>query len=69
MIVRTHQGDTVDLLAWRHFGGTVGKVEAILEANPGLCDLGPTLPIGIEVDLPAALAAAPGVQDIVKLWD
>lgn len=52
MKVRTIQGDTVDLLCWRHYGRTDGTVEAVLEANAGLADLGVVLPIGTPVELP-----------------
>ncbi|WP_258087249.1 tail protein X, partial [Xenorhabdus bovienii] len=37
MQVRAFQGDTVDLLCWRHYGRTQGIVEQVLEANPDLC--------------------------------
>ncbi|WP_028217428.1 tail protein X [Paraburkholderia oxyphila] len=52
MKVTAQQGDTVDLLCWRHYGRTDGTVEAVLEANAGLADLGPVLPIGTVLDLP-----------------
>ena len=31
-------GETVDSIAWNYYGYTSGSVEAIFEANPGLCD-------------------------------
>ncbi len=39
-----HQNDTVEALCWRHYGRTAGVTEAVLEANHGLADYGPTLP-------------------------
>ena len=51
--VRARQGDTVDLICWRTYGRTAGITEQVLEANPGLADLGPELPIGTLVTLPA----------------
>ncbi|NKD78163.1 phage tail protein [Haematospirillum sp. H1815] len=34
---QTRDGDTVDYIAWKHYGGTApGVVEQLLEANPGL---------------------------------
>ena len=44
--VRSVQGDTVDLICWRTYGRTAGITEQVLEANPGLADLGAELPIG-----------------------
>ncbi|MEO3725786.1 tail protein X [Pseudomonas syringae] len=66
--IRAQQNDTVDALCWRHYGRTTGVTEAVLEANPGLADYGPTLPQGLLVQMPEALTAAPQRQ-IVNLWD
>lgn len=65
---RAQQNDTVDALCWRHYGRTAGVTEAVLEANPGLADYGPTLPQGLLVQMPEAQAAAPQRQ-MVNLWD
>ncbi|WP_372395126.1 tail protein X (plasmid) [Azospirillum sp. HJ39] len=51
--VRTQQGDTVDLVALRHYGDTT-MVEAILAANPGLSAHGAKLPHGLAITLPPA---------------
>jgi phage tail protein X len=66
--IRAQQNDTVDALCWRHYGRTAGVTEAVLDANPGLADHGPTLPQGLVVQMPEAQAAAPRRQ-IVSLWD
>jgi len=66
--VRTQQNDTVDALCWRHYGRTAGVTEAVLEANPGLADLGPILPQGVMVNMPEAQSTAP-VRQMVNLWD
>ncbi|MBK1725710.1 tail protein X [Halorhodospira neutriphila] len=66
--VRAAQGDTVDLLAWRHYGRTAGAVEAVLEANPGLADLGPVLPMGTRVIMPDLAPARPE-DGRVQLWE
>lgn len=44
----------IDLLAWRHYGRTAKRFEAILEdpRNYGLCDLPEILPINTPVVLP-----------------
>ncbi|MCD9124026.1 tail protein X [Cupriavidus sp. UGS-1] len=68
MRVRARQGDTVDLLVFRHFGRTRGLVETVLEMNPGLADLGPILPIGTEVELPSAPADQP-TKPLLQLFD
>jgi phage tail protein X len=66
--IRAQQNDTVDALCWRHYGRTAGVTEAVLEANPGLADHGPTLPQGLPVQMPEAQATAPQRQ-MVNLWD
>lgn len=63
-----HQGDTVDVLCWRVYGRTAGVTEVVLEANPGLADLGPVLPMGTAVVLPEIIAQAEQRQ-MVNLWD
>lgn len=66
--LRTQQNDTVDAVCWRHYGRTAGVVEAVLEANPGLADHGPVLPIGLLINMPEQQTAAPERQ-MVQLWD
>ena len=66
--VIAQQGDTVDAICWRHYGRTAGVVELVLDANPGLADLGPTLPHGTRVELPDAAPQAEQRQ-MVNLWD
>ncbi|UJB34291.1 tail protein X [Chromobacterium sp. Beijing] len=68
--VRAQQHDSVDAIAWRHYGKTAGVVEAILASNPGLADHGPTLPMGLAVQLPELDAAdADPVKTLINLWD
>ena len=64
---RTSEGDTVDYIAWRHYGATDRRiVERLLLANPGLADHGDILPAGVLVVLPVVepVQAKRGV----KLW-
>jgi len=68
MRVYAQQGDTVDALCFRHYGRTRGVVEATLEMNAGLADLGPILPHGQAVDLPEAPNDQPTIST-VRLWD
>ncbi|KVQ57494.1 tail protein X [Burkholderia territorii] len=52
MKVAALQGETLDALCWRYYASTAGTVEAVLEANPGLAELGVVLPMGTVVDMP-----------------
>ncbi|CAJ5964591.1 Phage-related tail protein [Burkholderia pseudomallei] len=52
MKVAALQGETLDALCWRHYGSTAGTVEAVLDANPGLAELGVVLPMGTVVEMP-----------------
>lgn len=65
--VRAQQGDTVDLICYRHYGRTAGVTEFVLASNPGLADLGPVLPHGTPVELPDL--PPPAQEKIVQLWD
>lgn len=65
-IVHARQGDTLDLICHRHYGYTAGVTEAVMEANPDLCELGPALPIGTRVILPS-INPAPK-KPAVQLW-
>ena len=67
MKVIVQQGDTLDLLCWRHYGRTQGVVEQVLKANPGLVELGAVLPLGYLVELPDISAHTP--QKMLQLWD
>ncbi|HCD9834341.1 phage tail protein [Pseudomonas corrugata] len=66
--VIANQGDTVDAICWRYYGRTAGVTEAVLDANPGLADLGPVIPHGTAVTLPDAAPQAEQRQ-VVNLWD
>lgn len=69
MIVRAHQGDTLDSLCWRHLG-TSAAVEPALALNPGLAALGPELPIGQAVTLPEEAASTETTNsNLIQLWD
>ncbi len=63
----TSDGDTADLIAWRQYQSRDGRVtERLLEANPGLADLGPILPAGVSVFLP--VIETPAKSEGVRLW-
>lgn len=65
--IRANQGETVDLICWRHYGRTAGVTEAVLEANPGIAAHMPFLPMGLEIVLPEV--AAQQQQATIQLWD
>lgn len=65
---RTREGDTADLIAWKHYGRQDGQlVEMLVDANPGLADRGPVLPAGILITLPDF--QLPEQVKGVRLWD
>ncbi|MEM5403905.1 MULTISPECIES: tail protein X [Paraburkholderia] len=68
MKVIAKQGDTVDAICWRYYGRTDGTVEAVLEANEGLADLGVVLPTGTPVELPD-LSAVQTTKPLLQLFD
>lgn len=67
----TVEGDalTVSLIVWRRFKRPMpGLVETILDANPGLADLGPILPLGTVFEMPVPIARDHQVLDPIRLW-
>ncbi len=67
MRARAMQGETLDAICQRIYGRTAGVTEAVMEANPGLADLGAVLPHGTEIEMPDT-PPQPTVQR-VQLWD
>ncbi|MBQ0398681.1 tail protein X [Providencia rettgeri] len=67
MKVQALQGDTVDLLCWRHYGRTQGIVEQVLQVNPNLVEGGIQLAAGQWVELPELAPVAK--QEMIQLWD
>ncbi|HGN1382113.1 tail protein X [Proteus vulgaris] len=67
MRIYTQQGDTVDDICWRYFGQSSGMIEQVLEANPGLVELGAILPIGTTIELPDIQQHS--TTPILQLWD
>lgn len=71
MRVHAQQGDTIDLLCWRHLGATAGMTEQVFTLNPGLSLHGPILPMGTVVKLPA-LPSSHSIateRPLIQLWD
>lgn len=65
---RCIEGDILDRICWKFYGRTSGTVEAVLEANPGLADLGPVYSAGLKIELPS-LPDAEATNNVIKLWD
>lgn len=67
----TVEGDglTVSAIVWRRFKRPMpGLVEAIYDLNPGLADLGQTLPVGTSFDMPIPIPREQQVLDPIRLW-
>lgn len=63
----SRSGDVLDQIVFNHYGDTDDlKVEAVLEANRGLADLGPVLGEGIRILLPDLSGAQP--VETEQLW-
>ena len=67
MQLRSQQGDTLDLILFRHYGYTAGITEQVLNLNPGLATLGPIIPTGTLINMPAAPTQAE--QPLIQLWE
>lgn len=67
MKVYAMQGDTLDALCVRYYGRTEGVVETVLQANPGLSELGVILPHGTATDLPDVETSP--TAETLNLWD
>ena len=67
MQLRSLQGDPLDLILFRHYGYTAGITEQVLNLNPGLATLGPILPTGTLINMPATPTQAE--QPLIQLWD
>lgn len=69
LTVRAAQGDTLDMLCWRHLGRTAGVVEQALALNAGLAAHGPSLPAGLSVTLPVTNIETSANRETVNLWN
>lgn len=67
--VRAHQGETLDALLYRVYGVTAGITEKTLRMNRHLAALGPQLPEGTAVELPAPPAPVETQKPKIQLWD
>lgn len=66
----TRNADTADLIAWRAYDtGDEAVLQQLLDANPGLADMGPILPAGVSVELPEIATPVATTTAGTKLWD
>lgn len=68
-ILRARQDDTLDRLIWREAALGPEALPAVLDANPGLADLGAVLPIGALVTVPPTASQAAATLPLIQLWD
>lgn len=68
MKYRCMEGDVLDLICTRYYEDTPWRIEEVIAANPGLAALGPVLPAGLLIELPAVAEDTP-VQPVIRLWD
>lgn len=66
-LYRCKDGDMLDWICFQHYSQESGAVEAVLEANPGLAKLGPVLPAGTLIVLPALPDTSQ--KSTVRLWN
>lgn len=67
MKYRTVDGDVLDAICVKHYGAGKFDIGAVFAANPGLAALGPVLPSGVEINLPAM--SSPAVERPTRIWD
>lgn len=68
-VLHARQGDTLDQLLHRDLGLGAEALGTVLAANPGLAALGPVLPTGTAVIVPAAAQTAPVERQLLNFWD
>ena len=62
----TKDGDVLDAICWKYYGGTSGTVEKVLEANRHLAELGSIFAAGVKIILPDLTQEEE--TESVKLW-
>ncbi|MEE9358424.1 tail protein X [Candidatus Vondammii sp. HM_W22] len=68
MRYRTQDGDMLDAICWKYYGQQAGGVEIVLNANPGLADVGAVLSADTLIELPE-LPKPNQIINTVRLWD
>ena len=65
---RTRDGDMLDAICLGYYGSSEYLVEAVLEVNPGLSDIGPVYPAGVLIELPD-FPQINTSTNVIRLWD
>ncbi|WP_278984635.1 tail protein X [Sphingobium yanoikuyae] len=68
-ILTARSGDKLDLMLWRDLGLGPEHLTRVMDANPGLADLGEILPLGTVVTVPTI--ASPQItptRPLIQLW-
>lgn len=71
-LIVTSDFSTVASMVWRRFKAPMlGVVEDAYERNPGLCELGPILPLGTQFVIRVPIQTAADTQqeqEVIRLW-
>ncbi|SFR79818.1 tail protein X [Sphingomonas jatrophae] len=67
--LHAREGDALDGLLARERGLGPEDLGPVLAGNPGLAALGPLLPIGTPVSVPAIVVPAARELPLIQLWD
>jgi phage tail protein X len=68
MQYRTVQGDSVDLICYRHYGTSHLTTEQVMQANPALAEHGPIIAENTLIELPEITSPTP-INNTIQLWD
>lgn len=68
-ILTARSGDKLDLMLWRDLGLGPEHLTRVMDANPGLADLGDILPLGTVVTVPTiASPQSTPTRPLIQLW-
>lgn len=65
--VEVKQNQTLDDVCYAYYGKTQAIVEQVLNANQGLCELGPIVPAGTTIVMPEITSQAK--TKTINVWD
>lgn len=62
----TKDGDMLDRICYKYYGSESAVID-VMEANPGLAELGPIFDAGVVIILPDR--ATPEADEGINIWD
>ncbi|NRA20984.1 MAG: tail protein X [Oceanospirillaceae bacterium] len=68
MQYRSRQGETLDLICYRHYGTSHLTTEIVMQANPELAEQGLIIVENTLLELPQITSTTP-VNNTLQLWD